>query len=93
MDHKPKEPEEGHVISSGGGFVIACLSGIIGVLAGVVLWNSGAHPVIAVLVYMAIPAIMILALYVLSMRNAKAQRAVSEKDEVAIKPRHGSGQV
>ncbi len=98
MEPKINEPAKGRVISSGGGFVIACLSGIIGVLAGIALWNAGAHPLLAVLVYLAVPALMILALYVLSSRQtkaeqAKAERAVSENDKIAMKPGHGSGQI
>ncbi|MBE9636793.1 hypothetical protein [Salipiger mangrovisoli] len=93
MNHNNNEPVKGRRISSGGGFVIACLSGLIGIVAGIVLWNAGAHPLVVLLAYLMIPAAMILALFLLSARRAKSGPARSDKEQIAMRPGHGSGQL
>lgn len=59
-----KKKRGSRIFSSGGGFVIACLFGLFGIATGAVLFMSGFSIYVLCLVYIAVPAAMILALYI-----------------------------
>ncbi|MCA0939647.1 hypothetical protein LCM08_07685 [Salipiger pacificus] len=84
MNQKKNVSETERVVASGGGFMIAALSGSIGVLAGLVLWGAGAHPLIVLVAYLATPAVMILALFLLSLRRSNARHQRSETEPLPV---------
>ncbi|WP_343501519.1 hypothetical protein [Alloyangia pacifica] len=86
MNQKKNETDTERAVASGGGFVIAALSGSMGVLAGLVLWGAGAHPLIVLAAYLMAPAAMILALFLLSLHRSSARHPRSETEPMPVTP-------
>ena len=64
-----KYDRDSRAFSSGRGFSIASLIGLVGVVAGTILWSAGAPLLLVFLVYFSVPGAMILALYLLWIRS------------------------
>lgn len=68
-------------VGAGGGFVIACLVGLFGVVGGIILWLSDASLLVVLLAYLGFPAIIIITLFVVLGGRTKDERL--EKPEKA----------
>ncbi|ANT62579.1 hypothetical protein AYJ57_19540 [Salipiger sp. CCB-MM3] len=80
-------------VGAGGGFVIACLVGLIGVVGGVILWLSDASLLVVLLAYLGFPAIIIVTLFVMVSVRTKVERLKKPEkatvEQVKKKKNHG----
>ncbi|WP_353474763.1 hypothetical protein PVT71_14435 [Salipiger sp. H15] len=93
MNDQYETSRSGRVLVAGGGFVIACLIGTIGIIAGLILWHAGAHPLAIFAVYLATPAVMIMALYLQSRHQSMSKPkspGADPKEKVSV-PAEGEG--
>lgn len=94
MKKQNNPAETDRKITAGGGFVIATLIGGIGLIAGILLWRAGAHPLVAIAVYLATPAIMISAITLRQICRPTRKQDTSGKPETIANPsKQESGQV
>ncbi|WP_226624926.1 hypothetical protein [Alloyangia pacifica] len=97
MNQGENRKTSGRIVSPGGGFAIACITSGIGVLAGILLWRAGVHPLWILLTYIAVPAVMLTLLYVLTSRGVSARcfgsKHKAENDRMSVAAARKRGEV
>lgn len=60
-------------VTPGGGFLVACLLGGFGIVAGLILWLAQASFLVILLAYIGFPAVMIISLFLLTKRHRRME--------------------